>query len=133
MGLDYRKKSGRIANGSRLIVPGQITGGQKVFPTTFRFKQPAPKDIDLLEKILPFLTPQPTSTPSVTVTPTITPTPSPTPTPSVTVTPTITSTPTPTPTPSSTSTENIEDAIITENNEYIQILLDEYLKFVDPF
>jgi hypothetical protein len=38
MGLDFRKRSGRIANGSRLVVEGQITGGQKVFPNTFSQK-----------------------------------------------------------------------------------------------
>jgi hypothetical protein len=38
MGLSYRKKSGRIANGSRLVVEGQITTGQKVFPVTFSQK-----------------------------------------------------------------------------------------------
>lgn len=39
MGLSYRKKSGRIANGSKLVVPGQITTGQKVFPNTFNKKK----------------------------------------------------------------------------------------------
>lgn len=39
MGLDYRKKSGRIANGSKLVVPGQITTGIKVFPNSFNMKQ----------------------------------------------------------------------------------------------
>jgi hypothetical protein len=39
MGLSFRKRSGRIANGSRLIVPGQITTGEKVFEITFNGKQ----------------------------------------------------------------------------------------------
>ena len=39
MGLDFRKTSGKIANGSKLVVPGQITTGQKVFPNTFSQKR----------------------------------------------------------------------------------------------
>ena len=39
MGLSFRKRSGRIANGSRLIVPGQITTGEKIFEITFNGKQ----------------------------------------------------------------------------------------------
>jgi hypothetical protein len=39
MGLSFRKRSGKIANGSRLVVPGQITTGQKVFEVTFTKKQ----------------------------------------------------------------------------------------------
>jgi hypothetical protein len=38
MGLDFRKRSGRIANGSKLVVTGQIPTGQKVFPVTFTQK-----------------------------------------------------------------------------------------------
>ena len=38
MGLDFRKRSGKIANGSRLVVEGQVTKGQKVFPNTFNGK-----------------------------------------------------------------------------------------------
>jgi hypothetical protein len=38
MGLDFRKRSGKIANGSRLVVEGQVTKGQKVFPNTFNSK-----------------------------------------------------------------------------------------------
>lgn len=38
MGLEVRKTSGKIANGSRLIVNGQQTTGQKVFPNTFNKK-----------------------------------------------------------------------------------------------
>ena len=38
MGLNFRKRSGKIANGSRLVVEGQITTGQKVFPVTFGSK-----------------------------------------------------------------------------------------------
>jgi hypothetical protein len=51
MGLDFRKRSGRIANGSRLVVTGEITTGQKVFPVTFTQKAnpydltPAQKDL----------------------------------------------------------------------------------------
>lgn len=38
MGLSFRKRSGKIANGSRLVVNGQVTKGQKVFPNTFNQK-----------------------------------------------------------------------------------------------
>jgi hypothetical protein len=38
MGLDFRKRSGRIANGSLLIVPGQTINGVKVYQTTFSQK-----------------------------------------------------------------------------------------------
>ena len=38
MGLNIRPKSARIANGSKLIVTGQPTTGDKVFPITFNQK-----------------------------------------------------------------------------------------------
>jgi hypothetical protein len=38
MGLNIRPTSGRIANGSKLIVAGQPTTGIKVFPVTFTKK-----------------------------------------------------------------------------------------------
>jgi hypothetical protein len=125
MGLEFRKRSGKLANGSRLIVPGQITTGQKVFPNTFSQKSapPNPK----LES-LPIATP--TNTPTPSVTPTLTPTPTPsvtptyTPTPTPSVTPTSTPTPTPTPTP-----EQFINPIITENGEYIVVGNEEYLMF----
>jgi hypothetical protein len=47
MGLDFRRKSGRIANGSKLIVPGQITTGIKVFPNTFNQKKSDPIDTNI--------------------------------------------------------------------------------------
>ena len=60
MGLDFRKRTGRIANGSRLIVDGQPTTGQKVFSPSFKYKVSAPKDNDLLEQTsLPTPTPTP--------------------------------------------------------------------------
>jgi len=99
MGLSYRKKNGKIANGSRLIVPGQQYLGQKVFEPTFKNKKSAPIDRDLLEQILPFLTPQPTPSVTPTNTPTNTPQPSQSPTNTPTPTQTPTNTPTPTPTP----------------------------------
>ena len=85
----------------------------------------------------------PTPTPTETITPTPTPTSEPTPTPSVTVTktptntpsqtPSITPTKTTTPTPSSTPPEQvIDDAIITNNTEYINVGGNLYLKFIDP-
>jgi hypothetical protein len=38
MGLDLRKKSGNLNNGSRMVVSGQQTTGQKVFSNTFNLK-----------------------------------------------------------------------------------------------
>jgi hypothetical protein len=71
----------------------------------------------------------PTPTPTETITPTSTL--SPTPTPSVTSSQT--PTPTSTPTPSSTPPEQvIDDAIITNNTEYINVGGNLYLKFIDP-
>lgn len=51
MGLDFRKRSGRIANGSRLVVEGQITTGQKVFPNTF-LQKTNPYDLTPAQKEL---------------------------------------------------------------------------------
>ena len=55
MGLDFRKTSGRIANGSKLVVPGQITTGVKVFPNTFSMKKNpydlTPEQKDLLQSV----------------------------------------------------------------------------------
>lgn len=98
MGLNIRPKSGRIANGSRLIVPGQPVTGQKVFPNSFNQKT-NPYQIN---PNIEFVPPIPSRTPSATVTPT------PSSTPSVTPTPTITSTVTPTPTPSLTPQDTSE-------------------------
>ena len=106
MGLDFRKRSGTLANGSRLIVPGQITTGQKVFPNTFSQKS-APPNFKL--ESLPIVTP-------------IIPIPTNTPTPTPSVTPTFTPTPTPTP-------EQLINPIITENKEYIVVGNEEYLMF----
>jgi hypothetical protein len=44
MGLNIRPTSGRIANGSRLIVDGQPTTGVKVFTPSFKYKTSATKD-----------------------------------------------------------------------------------------
>ncbi len=38
MGLNIRPISGKIANGSRLVVSGQPNTGSKVFPITFTKK-----------------------------------------------------------------------------------------------
>ena len=51
MGLDFRKRSGRIANGSKLVVPGQVTTGQKVFPNSFNGKS-NPYDLSPEQKLL---------------------------------------------------------------------------------
>jgi hypothetical protein len=51
MGLSFRKRSGKIANGSKLVVPGEITTGQKVFPVTFTQKT-NPYDLSPAQKEL---------------------------------------------------------------------------------
>lgn len=72
MGLNFRKRSGRIADGSRLIVPGQITTGVKVFPNSFGYKKKSTNEylgpsveVSLTQTPLP----QPSSTPTPTPTP----------------------------------------------------------------
>lgn len=123
MGLDFRKKSGRIANGSKLVVPGQITTGQKVFPNTFSMKsRPAEPKLDFIP-VTP--TPTPNPTPSVTPTNTITPTPSVTPT----ITPTNTGTPTPTPSSTQPPTPELFDPIIAGLDTYILVGVNEYLMY----
>jgi hypothetical protein len=83
MGLDFRKRSGKIANGSRLVVEGQVTNGQKVFPNNFGQKSNpynmTPEQRELLISQNLIVTPIPSSTPTPTPTPTPSPTPSPTP------------------------------------------------------
>jgi hypothetical protein len=77
MGLDFRKRSGRIANGSRLVVEGQLTTGLKVFINSFNKKSNPynlTEDQRLLLESQRVVTPLPTPTP--TNTPTNTPTPS---------------------------------------------------------
>jgi hypothetical protein len=123
MGLDFRKRSGKIANGSRLIVTGQITTGQNVFSNSFNKKSnPYLRNNDSEITVqIPQPTPTipiPTNTPTPSVTPTNTPTPS--------VTPTNTPTPSVTPTPTS---EQLDNPIITENGEYIDVGNEEYLTF----
>ena len=54
--------------------------------------------------------------------------PTPTPTSTNTPTPTLTSTPTPTETP----VELINPILISENDEYLSVGTDEYLKFFEP-
>ena len=76
--------------------------------------------------ITPTPTPTNTPTPTPTNTPTPTPTNTPTPTPTNTPTPTPTNTPTPTPSP---SVEVLIDPIITENDEYIIVGQNQYLKY----
>ena len=127
MGLEFRKRSGRIANGSRLVVEGQITNGQKVFPNSFGQKSNpydmSPEQRELL--ISQNVTPTPTSTFNITPTPTpsvtgqVTPTP--TPTPSVTGQ----VTPTPTPTPQTL----LIDPIIVGEDTYITVGTNEYLMY----
>jgi hypothetical protein len=130
MGLDFRKRSGRIANGSKLVVPGEITTGQKVFPNTFNQKS-NPYDMTAEQReslISQNITPTPTPTSTINIT--LTPTPTNTPTNTPTVTPSSSPTPsvTPTPTPSS-PVEVLIDPIITENDEYISVGDNEYLRY----
>jgi len=140
MGLDFRKRSGRIANGSLLIVPGQTINGVKVYQTTFSQKKsqnnkpmgpeiplPTPTPTNTSTPLpTPTSTPIPTNTP--TSTPTQTPTNTPTSTPIPTITPTTTPTQTPTPTPTST-VESLLNAIITNSYEYIIVGSNEYLEY----
>jgi hypothetical protein len=78
------------------------------------------------QTLFPGPTPTPTSQPTPTPTPTNTETPTPTPT------NTETPTPTPTPTPTTPPEQVIDDAIITNEVEYISVGGLFYLKFVDP-
>ena len=149
MGLDFRKRSGRIANGSLLIVPGQTTTGVKVYQTTFSQKKsqndkPLGPEIPLPSPT-PSVTPQPTNTPTPSPTHTLTPTPSPTHTPTPTPSPTHTQTPTPTPTHTPTPTpthtptptptqpgDNLINPLIVNGDNYLNVGEDEYLMFIDP-
>ena len=76
MGLNFRKRSGKIANGSRLVVDGQVTTGQKVFPNTFNQKSnpydltPEQRELYILQNIVSNTTPTPSNTPIPTPTPT---------------------------------------------------------------
>lgn len=141
MGLDFRRKSGRIANGSKLIVPGQITIGIKVFPNTFSQKKSAPIDSNIqinyptpTNTPTPTITPIPTNTP--TPTPTITstniPTSTPTPTPTKTPIPSFTTTPTPTPTPTPTVPVDIlVNPILAQEDVYIIVGSNNFLQYND--
>ena len=108
MGLDFRRKSGRIFDGSRLIPLGEGIKTSKVFENTFSRKRraydfdPVILDPTPTPSVTPTTTPDPT--PSNTPTPTVTQTPGATPTPTPTITPTITPTVTPTITPTNTVT-----------------------------
>jgi hypothetical protein len=81
MGLNFRKRSGKIANGSRLVVEGQVTTGQKVFPNTFNQKSnpydltKEQRELYILQNIASNTTPTPSNTPIPTPTPTSTPIP----------------------------------------------------------
>ena len=134
MGLNFRKRSGRIANGSTLIVPGQPSTGVKVFQLTFTQKKSSndrpmgPEEpFEVLPSPIPSITPTPTVTATPTPTVTATPTPTPTTTPSLTLTPTPTLTITPTPTP--TKLPEFSDAILADQETYIEVGENEYLKY----
>lgn len=72
MGLNFRKRTGRIANGSTLIVPGQDYTGIKVFQTTFQNKK---RKEEIYQG--PIVQESPIPSPSSTPIPTPTPTPTP--------------------------------------------------------
>ena len=140
MGLNIRPTSGRIANGSRLIVNGQPTTGSKVFTPSFKNKTSASKDSDFY--VIPSPTPTSTPNPTPTTTPNPTPTPTPTfvpsstPVPTLTATPTVTSTPTqsvtPTVTPTVTSTGSVLiNPIIVGPNQYLSAGNNTYINFVN--
>jgi hypothetical protein len=78
MGLQLRPTSGKILNGSTLIVPGQPMSSSKVFPTTFQFKKGTSRE---LTKEYNVVSPTPTPTPTPSQTPLVSPTPLPTQTP----------------------------------------------------
>jgi len=149
MGLDYRKKSGRVFDGSKLNVDGQgiynvLRGGASGTTFTKNIKENIGKPLINLIPPTPSITP--TNTPTPSITPTNTPTPSitPTNTPTQTVTPTVTPTPTNTPTQTVTPTVTptptpcicecpITDAILTTNtNIYIRGGTNKYIKFTSP-
>ena len=139
MGLEFRKRSGRIANGSRLVVEGQITNGQKVFPNSFGQKSnpydmtAEQRELLISQNVTP--TPTPTATTDVTPTPTpsvtgqVTPTPTPTATTDVTPTPTPTATTDVTPTPTPTPQTQLIDPIIVGEDTYITVGTNEYLMY----
>jgi hypothetical protein len=107
MGLDFRRKSGRIFDGSRLIPLGEGIKTSKVFVNTFKQKRSAYTFEPVI--IEPSVTPLPT--PTTTPGPTTTPTPTPSITPTISVTPTITPTNTPTVTPTITPTNTVTPTI----------------------
>jgi hypothetical protein len=107
MGLERRPTSGRIFNGSRLIVPGLPVSSSKIFQNNFGSKKGS--DQSLIREYNTNVTPTPTNTPTPTPTPSVTPT----------------NTPSPTPTP----TQNINDAILITNDVYIKVGRDSYLRY----
>lgn len=132
MGLNFRKRSGRIANGSTLIVPGQPYIGAKVFQLTFNQKKSSndkPMGPEIQFEVPPTPTPTSSTTPTPTPTPTSSTTPTPTPTPTVTVSPTPTPTVTVSPTPEPTKFPELPDVILVDQNTYLEVGKDEYLKY----
>jgi hypothetical protein len=100
MGLDRRRVSGKVYNGSTLIVPGQQVSSVKVIPITFQYKKGSSRDLEREYQEI-----KPTTTP----------------------TPTVTPTPTPTPVPP----EVLLNAIITDNQEYINVGNNYYLQYAE--
>jgi hypothetical protein len=106
-----------IFNSKTIIVDDDYTRLSRTY--SFSLVSTIPSNLQFTtEEVFPL---SPTPTPTQTPTPTITPTKTPTPT------PTNTQTPTPTPSP-----EIILGAILAGEDTYIQIGVDEYLKYNDP-
>lgn len=62
MGSQLRLTSGKILNGSTLIVPGQPISSSKVFQTTFKYKLGSSRELVKEYNVTP-PTPTPTPTP----------------------------------------------------------------------
>ncbi len=102
MGFTGRKRSGKLINGTTMIVPGSDIGGMGGIRETnaninkFKFGKSPNEPTVSNQPQIPFI-PEPSPTPTI---PSITPTPTPT----VTVTPSVTETNTPTPSVTTTAT-----------------------------
>jgi hypothetical protein len=66
MGLERRPTSGKIFNGSRLIVPGLPVSSVKVFQTSFNYKKGSDQSLirEYNTSITPTHSPTPTPTPT---------------------------------------------------------------------
>jgi len=124
MGFTGRKRSGKLINGTTMIVPGSDIGGMGGIRETnaninkFKFGKSPNEPTVSNQPQIPFI-PEPSPTPTIpSITPTPTPTVTQTPTPTVTVTPSVTETNTPTPSVTTTVTPSVTPPNI--------LLLDTY-------